>query len=365
MFLLRSHDWSLRLVSLLEDLAASLPNFYDTDHRAAGGIVGRDREGQERHFALLSAPRWRWCRSMAPPLRPQKSVAEELRRAKKAAKAHAGVLLCARQPGRIPAGPCGTPRRPGRSGYRAIRPDTRCGGDGSPPAQGPLALDRHPQRGGIGFKDLDPRRRHRGARALARAMGACGVGPGLARCGARTAPVWASRGAPLGDRLGYSFSRHSLRWWVSPGALRPPGCASERSLLRAALPVGLVQRPLACRPSWPVLLLPCLGGARPRGPGATRHAACPARRASALARAAHFAFCVLDALAGTLELFFGEPDTLLGDVDAQARPATEAASSGGASGSWRSVPRGIASWCLLDVMPRALKSLATCCQGKA
>jgi diguanylate cyclase (GGDEF)-like protein len=88
-FLLRSQDWSLRLMSLLEDLAASLPNFYDGEHREAGFIVGRDRDGEERHFALLSA-------SMAvvqidgDPSATSELVAERLRRAKKAAKAQAG-----------------------------------------------------------------------------------------------------------------------------------------------------------------------------------------------------------------------------------------------------------------------------------
>jgi diguanylate cyclase (GGDEF)-like protein len=111
-FLLRSQDWSLRLMSLLEDLAASLPNFYDADHRAAGCIVGRDRDGQERQFALLSV-------SVAvveidgAPSATSELVAEQLRRAKKAAKGQAGyscVLvnpegrlldLATRHPGRI------------------------------------------------------------------------------------------------------------------------------------------------------------------------------------------------------------------------------------------------------------------------
>lgn len=88
-FLLRSQDWSLRLMSLLEDLAASLPNFYDADHRAAGRIFGRDRDGQERHFALLSASVAVVQIEGAPSTTPE-LVAEQLRRAKKAAKGHAG-----------------------------------------------------------------------------------------------------------------------------------------------------------------------------------------------------------------------------------------------------------------------------------
>ena len=88
-FLLRSQDWSLRLTGLLEELAASLLNFYDSDRREAGCVLGRDRDGQERQFALLSA-------SVAVveidggPTVTADLVAERLRRAKKAAKAQAG-----------------------------------------------------------------------------------------------------------------------------------------------------------------------------------------------------------------------------------------------------------------------------------
>jgi GGDEF domain-containing protein len=88
-FLLRSQDWSLRLMSLLEDLAASLPNFYDADHRAAGCIFGRDRDGQERHFALLSVSVAVVQIDGAPSVTPE-LVAERLRRAKKAAKGQTG-----------------------------------------------------------------------------------------------------------------------------------------------------------------------------------------------------------------------------------------------------------------------------------
>jgi diguanylate cyclase (GGDEF)-like protein len=88
-FLLRSQDWSLRLMSLLEDLAASLPNFYDAEHRAAGCIFGRDRDGQERHFALLSVSVAVVELDGAPSVTSE-LVAEQLRRAKKAAKSQAG-----------------------------------------------------------------------------------------------------------------------------------------------------------------------------------------------------------------------------------------------------------------------------------
>jgi EAL domain-containing protein (putative c-di-GMP-specific phosphodiesterase class I)/GGDEF domain-containing protein len=120
-FLLRSQDWSLRLMSLLEDLAASLPNFYDADHRDAGGIPGRDRDGQERYFALLSASMAVVEIDSAPGVTTE-LIAERLRRAKKVAKGQVGyscVLvnsegrtldLAARHPGRTcPAVPDGAP----------------------------------------------------------------------------------------------------------------------------------------------------------------------------------------------------------------------------------------------------------------
>jgi len=54
-FLLRSQDWTLRLIAITEELAASLVNFHSHEHREAGGHVGVDREGSTRHFPLLSA----------------------------------------------------------------------------------------------------------------------------------------------------------------------------------------------------------------------------------------------------------------------------------------------------------------------
>jgi EAL domain-containing protein (putative c-di-GMP-specific phosphodiesterase class I)/GGDEF domain-containing protein len=87
-FLLRSQDWSLRLASLLEDLAASLLNFYDRDHREAGSIRGRDRDGEEGDFALLSASVA--VVQIAGGTLTAELVAERLRRAKEAAKAQAG-----------------------------------------------------------------------------------------------------------------------------------------------------------------------------------------------------------------------------------------------------------------------------------
>ena len=54
-FLMRSQDWTLRLITLIEELAASLINFHSSEHREAGGLVGLDRDGTTRHFPLLSA----------------------------------------------------------------------------------------------------------------------------------------------------------------------------------------------------------------------------------------------------------------------------------------------------------------------
>ncbi len=52
--LLRSQDWSLRLASLLEELAVSLPNFHSEEHRAAACYSALDREGTAKTFPLLS-----------------------------------------------------------------------------------------------------------------------------------------------------------------------------------------------------------------------------------------------------------------------------------------------------------------------
>ena len=88
-FLLRSQDWSLRLLSLLDDLAASLLKFHDAGHREAGGLAGHDRDGRERIFPLLSA-------SVAVVVvdggsgSTLDSIAEQLRRTKQAAKGQAG-----------------------------------------------------------------------------------------------------------------------------------------------------------------------------------------------------------------------------------------------------------------------------------
>ena len=54
-FLMRSQDWTLRLIAIIEELAASLVNFHSSEHREAGGLVGVDRDGATRRFPLLSA----------------------------------------------------------------------------------------------------------------------------------------------------------------------------------------------------------------------------------------------------------------------------------------------------------------------
>ena len=43
--LLRSRDWSIRLLSILEDLAVTLVNFHSAEHRQAGHIMAHGRDG--------------------------------------------------------------------------------------------------------------------------------------------------------------------------------------------------------------------------------------------------------------------------------------------------------------------------------
>jgi diguanylate cyclase (GGDEF)-like protein len=52
--LLRSQDWSLRLMSLIEDLAVSLVNFHSAADRQAGHMSGAARDGTPSQFPLLS-----------------------------------------------------------------------------------------------------------------------------------------------------------------------------------------------------------------------------------------------------------------------------------------------------------------------
>jgi diguanylate cyclase (GGDEF)-like protein len=88
-FLLRSQDWTLRLIAIIEELAASLVNFHSAEHREAGGHVGVDRDGATRQFSLLSA-------SIAAfevdgsRMATAEVVAESLRQTKALAKARPG-----------------------------------------------------------------------------------------------------------------------------------------------------------------------------------------------------------------------------------------------------------------------------------
>jgi diguanylate cyclase (GGDEF)-like protein len=88
-FLMRSQDWSLRLMSIVEEMQASLVNFHAAEHRKAGGLDGVDRDGMSRRFPLLSAS------IAAVELDGRRQVtaeelADALRETKRAAKAKAG-----------------------------------------------------------------------------------------------------------------------------------------------------------------------------------------------------------------------------------------------------------------------------------
>jgi diguanylate cyclase (GGDEF)-like protein len=88
-FLMRSQDWSLRLIAIMEELEASLVNFHSIEHRKAGGLDAVDRDGMERHFPLLSAS----IAAVEVDGRRQvttEEVADALRETKRAAKAKAG-----------------------------------------------------------------------------------------------------------------------------------------------------------------------------------------------------------------------------------------------------------------------------------
>lgn len=88
-FLLRSQDWTLRLIAVIEELAASLVNFHSSEHREAGGLAGIDRDGTRRHFPLLSTSIAAFevdgSHSITPDI-----VAETLRQTKALAKAKPG-----------------------------------------------------------------------------------------------------------------------------------------------------------------------------------------------------------------------------------------------------------------------------------
>jgi len=88
-FLMRSQDWSLRLMAIVEELEASLVNFHSNEHREAGGLQGTDRDGMQRRFPLLSAS------IAAVEIEGRRhvtaqEVADRLRETKRAAKAKPG-----------------------------------------------------------------------------------------------------------------------------------------------------------------------------------------------------------------------------------------------------------------------------------
>jgi GGDEF domain-containing protein len=88
-FLLRSQDWTLRLIAITEELAASLVNFHSSEHREAGGLVGVDRDGTTRRFPLLSASIAAFEIDGSSITTPE-MIAESLRQTKSLAKAKAG-----------------------------------------------------------------------------------------------------------------------------------------------------------------------------------------------------------------------------------------------------------------------------------
>ena len=53
-FFLRSQDWSLRLLEMVHELAASLVNFHPSEHREAGEYSATGRDGTRTRFPLLS-----------------------------------------------------------------------------------------------------------------------------------------------------------------------------------------------------------------------------------------------------------------------------------------------------------------------
>jgi diguanylate cyclase (GGDEF)-like protein len=87
--LMRSQDWSIRLLSLLDDLRASLLNFVTPEHRAAGHLVAHGRDGATGRFPLLSVSIAAVEVNATPGVTPE-SIADELRRTKAAAKAQPG-----------------------------------------------------------------------------------------------------------------------------------------------------------------------------------------------------------------------------------------------------------------------------------
>jgi diguanylate cyclase (GGDEF)-like protein len=51
---MRSTDWNRRITRVVDSFAASCRRFYTSEHIAAGGFRGLDREGSERQFPLMT-----------------------------------------------------------------------------------------------------------------------------------------------------------------------------------------------------------------------------------------------------------------------------------------------------------------------
>lgn len=51
---MRSADWNRRITRIVDNFFVSCSRFYTEDHIAAGGFSGKDREGQKRHFPLMT-----------------------------------------------------------------------------------------------------------------------------------------------------------------------------------------------------------------------------------------------------------------------------------------------------------------------
>jgi diguanylate cyclase (GGDEF)-like protein len=97
-FLIRSQDWALRLISIIEELAASLVNFHSAEHREAGGHVGVDRDGSTRQFPLLSVSIAAFEVDGSRAVTPD-TIAESLRQTKSLAKARPGCTCVLAAPG--------------------------------------------------------------------------------------------------------------------------------------------------------------------------------------------------------------------------------------------------------------------------
>ena len=98
--ILRSRDWSIRLLSILEDLSVSLVNFHSAEHRQAGHIDAQGRDGVLTSFPLLSVS-IAAVEVAAAPGTTLDSVAEELRRTKVAAKARSGCSCLLSKDGQV------------------------------------------------------------------------------------------------------------------------------------------------------------------------------------------------------------------------------------------------------------------------